>query len=271
MLDALFWLSRKPLFRFLLLGALLYVGYAWFGPRKRIAIPKELLLAKKTEFERRSAKRLGDDEAKSLVRDYIESEVLYREALRRRLGDGDIIVRRRLVEKMEQVAGALVPFSHPSEQQLRRHFEENKERFSLPSRVAFRQVFIDAAKHKTQADSLATLLLEKLKQGADSTVLGDPHLLGQTIPFATKQEIARAFCVELAEALFQLPDHTWSSPLRSPHGLHLLQITDRKPTKQLSFEQARETLRQELTEERRALHRKQAIERLVNQYEILWP
>ena len=94
---------------FALLGGLsaAHIGFVRPVPRERIVIPKELVSARRGSFAAVGEDPDGCGACGGDV-EYVESEVLYREAQRRRLGDGDIIIRRRLIQKMEYLADALI-------------------------------------------------------------------------------------------------------------------------------------------------------------------
>lgn len=264
---------REPLLHFLALGGVLYVLWASFGPSKpnQIVIPEDLLRAKTEDLTRRTGKAPTDAEVKASVRDYIESEVLYREASKRQLGEGDIIVRRRLVEKMEYVAAALHPFPKPQEADLLAFFRAHADRYILPPRVTAKQVFVSFERHKERAREQALRLAEKLEQGADPLSLGEPHALGPMLASVSQDELVRVFSQEIADALFGFPVRKWSPPVRSAHGFHLFFVLNIETAKEPSFPSIRERLRLDLLEKHRPEHRQQAIQQLVQQYEVIWP
>ena len=104
----------EPLWWFLVAGALLFALDAWFEqmPDERvIAVGEPELL----EFIRQRGKLFAPGEAEArlarltpagletLIDDYAHEEILYREALTLGLDD-DYVTKRRLVQKMEQMA-----------------------------------------------------------------------------------------------------------------------------------------------------------------------
>src|SRR5262249_35840153 len=78
-----------------------------------------------------------------IVDDYIDDEVLYREALRLGLAEDDEIVRRRLIQKLEFLRRDSFSTS-PSSAELRAYYNAHPDQFTTPARASFTQVFFSA-------------------------------------------------------------------------------------------------------------------------------
>lgn len=266
-------LVREPLLHFALLGGLLYVGYVLTHPPPpdKIVVPQELIAARQIDLQKRLGRKPSEAELHSAALEYVESEILYREAVRRRLGEGDIIIRRRLTQKMEYLAEALVTKSAPTEADLHALMEAHPERYRLPPRIALRQVFVRFPQHNTDAREKAAGLLERLRNGQSAEGLGDPHPLGGTLPLHSEAELAQLFSSSFAAEAFRLPAGGWSGPIASAHGLHLLQITGQKEGGLPSLDSLRERLLLDHAEEVRPAQRKKAMDALSRRYQIVWP
>ena len=73
----------------------------------------------------------NEEELKTIIENFIQNEVLYREALKLNLDRGDIIVKRRLVQKLgflKQEEGVKIP----NDNELKKFFDENKGEFRIP-------------------------------------------------------------------------------------------------------------------------------------------
>ena len=73
----------------------------------------------------------SEEELKTIIENFIQNEVLYREALKLNLDRGDIIVKRRLVQKLgflKQEEGVKIP----NDNELKKYFDENKGEFRIP-------------------------------------------------------------------------------------------------------------------------------------------
>ncbi len=99
---------REPLFQFLLIGGVLFAGYALLNPgsnqvesSKRIDLTMDDLKQLEVSFAAKWQRSPTEEEFAQLVESKIREEVLYREALALGLGKEDTIVKRRMVQKME--------------------------------------------------------------------------------------------------------------------------------------------------------------------------
>src|SRR5687767_8844359 len=99
-------LLREPLVHFLLLGAVLFGGFALVGDRSSARTGHIVVTAGHLEhltvsFTRTRQRPPTAPELAGLIDDYIRDEVLYREALTMGLDRDDTIIRRRLRQKLE--------------------------------------------------------------------------------------------------------------------------------------------------------------------------
>lgn len=269
--------QKEPLIHFAVLGSLLYGAWLLWRPAPvdRVVIPKDLVAARRAELQRRDGRLPSDALLLSALAEDVDGEVLFREAVRRRLGEGDIIVRRRLIQKMEYLAEALQPRHVPTDAELRAQLEKDRTRYELPSRIALRQIFVSRERHPHDLYAAALALRASLGQQAkaDQAVvaqtLGDPHPLGPSLPLHSQSELGQLFSAELAAASFRLADGQWSAPLPSAHGLHLVTVTARQAGLLPPFEQLKERLRLDVEESQKPLRRRQALDALRQRYQIV--
>src|SRR5262249_37606184 len=157
-----------------------------------------------------------------------DEEILYREALALGLDRGDVIVRRRLVQKMELLQKSDPKL--PSDAELEQYLETHRERYLAPARISFHQVFSKAPLALTP-DQL------QLRQP-----LGDSFLAGTSWTRRSQPELAASFGAAFAQKAMELPVGEWS-PLRSAFGWHLVFVEEKLPPKTASLESARDRLR----------------------------
>ncbi len=100
-------LLREPLVHFLLLGALLFAGYAYFDhgrggaeSSKRIQLSLDDLSQLAMLFQSQWKRDPSADEFARMVETKVQEEVLYREGLAMGLDKDDTIVKRRMAQKM---------------------------------------------------------------------------------------------------------------------------------------------------------------------------
>jgi hypothetical protein len=267
----------EPLVHFALFGSLLCGAWLLWRPAPvdQIVLPKDLVAARQAALTRRDGHPPSDSLLQAALRDDVDGEVLFREAVRRRLGEGDIIVRRRLIQKMEYLAEALQPRPVPSDAVLREWLAQHEARYRLPARVALRQVFVSRDRHPLDLQAVAESLRESLGTAGGSTApvvartLGDPHPLGMDLALHSQSELAQLFSAELAEAAFRLADGQWSVPLPSAHGLHLVLVTARQPGQLPPLDQLTERLRLDVEESAQVQRRRQALDALRQRYQVV--
>src|SRR4029077_21161199 len=97
---------REPLVHFLALGAALFLLFSFIGNRSEPQVGKIVVTSGKiyqaiTIFSRTWHRAPTIQELNGLIEDDIREEVFYREALAIGLDKDDIIVRRRLRQKLE--------------------------------------------------------------------------------------------------------------------------------------------------------------------------
>ena len=106
----------EPLFQFLTIGALLFFVYGLINTeesRNEIVVDTNLINELVAKWELKRNRQPSLQELKGLVNQYIEQEVLYREALAMNLDHNDEIVKRRLAQKMEFLSDGLAELLQP--------------------------------------------------------------------------------------------------------------------------------------------------------------
>jgi hypothetical protein len=116
--------AREPLLHFSLLGAALFVLFAWVGTKDEP--PNEIVVSEATieslahgfqgVWERAPTKAELDD----LIAEYTREKIYYRAAVAAGLDRDDSIVRRRLRQKMEFLAAEPLARAEPTEAELAR-------------------------------------------------------------------------------------------------------------------------------------------------------
>ena len=173
-------LLREPLAHFLLGGAALFLLYGRVaGPEAvgpdRIVVSEDRVAMLARSFERTWLRPPSEPELDGLIDDYVTEEVLYREALALGLDRDDLVVRRRMRQKLEFLNDHLAN-REPSDEELGAFLEANRERFLVPQRLSFSQVFV-RPEGNGAAGPRAADLLARLRVGTAPENLGDDTLL----------------------------------------------------------------------------------------------
>ncbi len=237
---------REPLVHFIVLGGLLFAAWSWLGPETAEGPEAEIIVVDQARLDhlvtlwKAQWKRDPSPEDMAAIIDrHLRQEVFYREALRMGLDKDDDIIRSRLSQKMEAVSSDLSRLMQPpTEAQLRNFYAARPDLFTLPPAFAFRQVLYLPA----EADEPAmTATLATLREGGE---VPQDRRNKLSVPFdwelTAVQDLENAFGGDFAEALPDLPVGTWSGPVRSGLGLHLVQVTESQPERIAPFDDIRQ-------------------------------
>jgi hypothetical protein len=282
---------REPLLHFLLAGGILFGIFQLTNSAARdplsdktITVDKEGLLnflqyrskAFETEYFTQQLDAMSPEERKSLVDQYIEEEMLYREAKTLGLEQGDYVIRQRLVQKMrflidDLTEGGVVP----DDTVLRQYLLKNKEIYALDPSVTFTHVFVDSAIH---GDEAARQMAERLKTELNSRGAGfnDAPRFGDRFPFHenyvertldyVQSHFGGAFVTELAK--IAPSEKHWSGPLHSMHGYHLVLLTSRTEARLPELSEIRSQVAEDWERDRTQHARTQGLKRLSSEYKV---
>ena len=187
-----------------------------------------------------------------LVEDFVREEVLYREALARGLDLADLVVRRRLVQKMEVLA---FQDSAPlGDAGVMDYFLAHREGYRLPERVSFAHACFSAAARGERAaeDARAARAGLQRAEAAGAAGLGDPPVVASPVTAATRREVGDRFGAEFADAVFALEPGTWAGPVASAYGQHLVLVTEHAAARLPELAEVSGRVAADLDAERRA-------------------
>src|SRR4051794_24401504 len=139
-------LLGKPMLHFLLIGLALFGAYRWVSPRdsggRRIVITQGVVDDLVTQHVAAKGREPSPAELNHLIESYVRDEVLYREGVRLGLERDDIVVKRRVRQKIEMIAEEDASTRAPSDADLSAYLTANPARFLQPAILTFDQVFM---------------------------------------------------------------------------------------------------------------------------------
>jgi hypothetical protein len=252
---------REPIVHFLVGGALLFGLDAWRAsdrddPSYRIQVGRGQIEHLRQAWEAQSGRTPDSQEMAALIEDQVREEIFYREAVRRGLDDGDVLVRRRLAQKLSFLIEDLAAIEQPSDDELRGFYQEHADRYLQPARVSFRHVYFSRDRRAdAAADAAAALQQVRLVAasggGAAAPTLGDPFMLHSEYAGRTHQEVRELFGVDFANSLFALEGSGWQGPVASSYGEHLVEVLARDDARAPAFEEVRQAVVRDFQQERR--------------------
>ena len=263
--------GREPLVYFVVLGAVVFALHHYLAPpavTRRIDLSEPLIRSLRQDHIRRYGTPPTAEEEGALLQRYIDEEVLYREALALGLDRGDIVVRRRLVQKMQFLTEDMEPIPEPADADLDSYLSAHAERYAQADRIALTQVFVANDAHGSEAAARAAQLRAQLLSGAPAAALGDPFLRGRDFPLSTERQLADVFGPAFATRVMSLAPAVWSDPIQSSYGWHVVRITQRESGHRPDLGAVRAAVRSDWLAERRATANRTALARLRQRYEI---
>ncbi len=274
-------LAREPLLHFLLAGLVLFAAYQAINrgapsqDAARIVLTEDDVKRLTESWTVLWQRPPTEKELADLVENEVREEILYREAIALGLDRGDSIVRRRLVQKMEFLAEDSPAAPDPRPDELKAWFEQNRDRFVMPPRISFVQVYFSFFKRKDQARAEAELALDDLaglgSGAADDPILGDRIMFQPRYQLQSREEVSRIFGAKFADATFQLPLGEWQGPVESGYGWHVVRVEERSSPETPPFETIEPQVKYEWLADQRATARRTAYEALRSRYEVVLP
>ncbi|MFW6093703.1 MAG: peptidyl-prolyl cis-trans isomerase [Pseudomonadota bacterium] len=227
-------LPREPLLYFLAIGAGVFLLSAWTGddrPR-RVVVDDARRARLADQWQAQMGRRPDEAELQSLVDEWVREEIYYREARAMGLDQDDVIIRRRLAQKLKFLTEDLTSGGTPDEAALRRFYREHAERYREPARYSLSHVYFSGDRRDdAEADARAALAA-----GArEDAPAGDPFMLQRSYAERSEREIRELFGAAFAETVAGLAPGEWHGPVRSAYGWHLVEVDARRPARRLAF------------------------------------
>jgi hypothetical protein len=266
------------LLHFLLLGALIFSVHASLT-RSRPGVAVIEVTPERIEALR--AQRLAlygaapsEAQTRAAIEDYLQEEILYREALALGLDRDDTIVRRRLAQKMhfliEDTARAEAP---PSDNELTRYREAHRARYVEPVRITFEQVYFSQERRGALAITDARNALRELNASNAAPGMtarsGDPSMLAEEYARRSESEISDLYGGGFAEAVLALAPGAWHGPIVSSYGVHLVRVTERQESVAQDWTQARAAVLVDYQRDRHDQLNREAFARLRQRYRVV--
>lgn len=268
-------LVREPLVHFLLLGALLFLWFAWQGGgaagSNRVVITPGVVDHLAAGFSRTWRRVPNQLELKGLIDEHVKEEIAAREAIDMGLERDDIVIKRRLRQKLEFLLVDDAATAPPTDAELQAWLARHPEAFRVEPKLAFKQVLLRGDLRGASATADAAQLLGKLRTAgpeADTSKLGDASMLPSDVPLQPLRDVANTFGQEFADALLKLEPGQWSGPVASSFGLHLVWLGERTPGGAAEFAVVRPSIERELLSEQRQAALQALYERLLAKYSV---
>lgn len=272
------WL-HEPLLHFLLVGASMFGAYAWLNrdapaeaTNRQIVLTDDDLLQMQLVWRSQGRPEPTAQQMQAMIEAKVREEVLYREALAMGLENDDVIVRRRLAQKMDFLAEDLAGLREPSSDELRTWYKAHPNDFAHAPRASFHHLYFSFDKRQQRAhDDAAAALKRVAAQPANLATIGDTFMFQDRYADRTPQQAAGVFGGPFAKALFELEPGAWSAPIESAFGWHLVFVDEMTPGRLPDFDEVEPEVKAAWIREQRAALKREAYEVMRAKYRIVLP
>jgi parvulin-like peptidyl-prolyl isomerase len=271
-------LLKEPLLHFLLAGAGLFAAYTWMNrtvekpsvgktPQIQVSAGDVQWLVENwtTQWQRPPTQ----EELRGLVVDYLNEQLLAREARALGLEDNDVIIRRRLAQKLTFLIDDTLRRADPSDDELQQFYDTNAQRFRSGGRISFAHIYF-SPQRRADARLDATAALKQLEESnASATQLGDRLLIESEFRDETEKSVSSAFGPGFARAVFALKSNTWSGPIESGYGLHLVRVLALQEARLPSLSEVRARVVEDWKREQEQLAKERYLAELRRKYHVV--
>jgi len=272
---------RSPLLHFLLIGTALFILYELVSPPRpaapgsRIELTDDDLRQIEMVWVAKWQRPPTPAEWRGLVDSKVREEVLYREALKMGLEQDDIIIRRRLGQKLEFLIEDVSEIHDPSQAELESWYKRNAAQFSLPGRATFCHVYFSPDVRGLRAKADAARAFKALPAGTtcnSSAALGDRFPDQSYYAERPPDDVANVFGTQFAQSLFQLKPGSWQGPVESGFGWHLVLIESLTPARIPAFAEVdRAQVASAWLDSQREETKRKAYDAIRAKYEVVLP
>ena len=218
------------------------------------------------DFDNLSIKQL-----QLLKKDYIQREVLKREAKKLGLDKIDSIISARLAQLgKEALVGESID-SSIGESKIINFYEENKDKYIEPETITFVHLFF-------REEELASEYLLRISEEKDPAKIDALIMNGGTVfPYQKNySNKARSFILghfgsEGTKNIFSLiiDNEKWQGPIQSSLGFHLVKVFKRKDERLLNYNEVVSLVRKDYFDELKKIESKNIINKKILEYKII--
>ena len=191
-------------------------------------------------------------------------------ALAMRMHLGDEVIKRRLIQLAEEWLLLTYPPVSVTLQSVADYFEANKPIFWAPERYTLAHVFFPRER-EAEVRALEQAIIAESLTHEQALLRGAPFLPGYQFNQHTAEQLARQLGAGFVTnwLVAQPEPQTWSPPVTSTFGWHLVWLNELTPGRALRIDEVRSDIIATLERQRRADALEEAKQALRNDYEMV--
>lgn len=269
-------LIKEPLVHFILLGSLIY-GASYFTVdndknSQEIVVTEGKLEQLAMLFRKTWQRPASPEEFQNVVNEYVLEQAAYIEGVKLGLNTNDIVITRRVRQKLDFIAEESGPKVEVTDKVLTLYLKENAEKFNTENRYTFKQVFFESGQ---QNNETINGWLTKLNSNAalDISQLGKPSFFAPLYTQKSTSEIEREFGINFAARFINMPVREWQGIIHSAYGAHLVYVEAKQVGRLPSLAEVRSKVIREWEHEQRQATIKNFYQELLTRYPVtvMWP
>lgn len=270
---------KEPLLHFILLGACIYAAYALFGTPEQDSLDRTVIINEEridayiTGWQSRWNRPPTEQEVEGMIQQYINEEVLYRQALAMGLGENDPITRRRMAQKLEFLTSDLAQMREPDTGELEEYFAGHLDLYKGQDLITFSQVFFDPDKRDEKTLDDAAQALKELqvagKPDPENLKAGDQLMLQNFFKSMGRFQVQRQLGTGFTESVMKLDVGKWHGPVLSGYGVHLVYVYEIQKAPAPEFEKVKVKVLEQWSEEKGKEFKAEFLKNLKDGYQIV--
>jgi peptidyl-prolyl cis-trans isomerase C len=270
--------THEPFVHFIFLGILIffigdYFKKHHFNEQYEIRISNKDVYRIASLWEKQYGSIPSPVQLQSLLDNYIREEILYREGLEAGLIKDDEVVRRRIAQKQEFLFQDLAVIEDPTNDQLKKYYEEKKSKYAVPEKLSFSHIYFspdiageDAAVQKAKG-ALQSLQGTKVNRAPE---LGDRFAYLYDYSNQSKEDIYHLFGGSVfTDSIFYIPAKQWYGPVRSGYGWHLVYVNGISDVTYQPLEEIVEKVKADYIQDTRDQKNAESYQKLERKYIII--
>ena len=224
---------KDPLLHFLLFGAVIYIVSTFLvsndNNKQQISISAGQIQHLATLYRKTWQRAPTQKELKGIVDDYVLEQASYLEGVRLGLDRNDIVIKRRLRQKLDFIAEESVSRPTATDEQLNTYITANADMFREPPILTLRQIYLDPKIYGDASSQKAKELFASLKAepNQDITLLDNRGLFKRHYKEQSVIEFNRLLGKQFTNNVLKLAPHSWHGQIRSSYGIHFVYIENK--------------------------------------------
>lgn len=270
-------ISQEPLVHFLFIGLLIFILNGIFNSDQNSSADETLLIDDDdinrliTQYRQVWNEAPDESTIQKLIEQYIESEITYREALAMNLDHNDEIIKRRLKQKYEFLVKDLISSSEVSESELQTFYEDHKADFKTDRLYSFSQYYFSTDKRASPLEDAKEFSQIQQKTNPNHAVKSfktDPIHLKQGFVNITEHQIRQEFGIDFLNQIKTQNPSSWTDPLSSGFGIHVVFMDSIGLSQTLEFEDVRDQVSAAYEEELTNTYNRNLLNKLKEGYDV---